>query len=352
MRTFCCTRCGWNVHFENSSCLNCGSVLGFDPDAMSIKALEPAPGTPKQGAPETWTIAGDTTGPVARLCANSAFGTCNWLCHADDPGTLCRSCALNRTIPDLSAPDQRNAWHAIEAAKKRLVYSLLRFGLPFAGTPDVSPLAFDIMRNVSTSHFDGVITIDVAEADDVERERRRTFFHEPYRSLLGHFRHESAHYFWPLLVERAGFIDEFRSLFGDERTDYATALERHHGNGPAPDWQLSYVSAYASSHPWEDWAETWAHYFHIVETIDTAETEGIEPRARGIIYGSAWPFKSYDVYRERSVDTLMQRWIPLTAALNELSRSMGHADFYPFVTPANAYPRFAFVERVIRAAAA
>ena len=116
-----------------------------------------------------------------------------------------------------------------------------------------------------------------------------------------------------------------------------------------PDWQARFVSPYSSSHPWEDWAESWAHYLHMLEALDTAEAEGMEPRAAGMSAGSVWTFKTYDIYREESFDSLMARWIPLTIAMNSLSRSMGHGDFYPFVLTAAVLEKLAFVHAVIRA---
>ena len=121
-----------------------------------------------------------------------------------------------------------------------------------------------------TGHADGVITLDLAESDDVHRERRRAELGEPYRTLLGHFRHEIGHYYWPILVERAGALERCRALFGDERADYGEALERHYADGPPADWAERHVSAYATMHPWEDWAETFAHYLHIRDTLQTA----------------------------------------------------------------------------------
>ena len=151
-----------------------------------------------------------------------------------------------------------------------------------------------------------------------------------------------------MLIAATGRQDAFRTLFGDEREDYGAALARHHAEGPPLDWSERHVSAYASAHPWEDWAETWAHYLHIVSSIDTAQAEGMEPRASGLIFGAAWPFRAYDVYREETFGALMERWIPLTIALNNMSRGMGHNDFYPFVIPAAAYDKLAFVHRAIR----
>lgn len=349
MRTFTCPACATRVYFENDTCLSCGHRLGFDADTLTMVALEPAaPGADvfrKVGV-------GSTKDSVVqvRYCENADHAACNWLVAESDPAPLCKACAGNRTIPNLSEPGRIEAWREVEQAKKRLAYSLLRFGLPLDGGPDQAPpLAFDFVAQGVTGHHNGVITLDVLEADAVERERRRQLFDEPYRSLLGHLRHESGHYYWMLLVERGGVIDEFRGLFGDERQDYQAALAAHYAAGAPPSWAESYVSAYASAHPWEDWAETWAHYLHMVDAVETAEASGMEPRAAGLLFGAAWPFKKYDVYRQESFDSLMERWVPLTVALNSLSRSLGHRDFYPFVISAAARAKLAFVHGLVRA---
>jgi hypothetical protein len=344
MRNFSCSKCGNKVYFKNVKCLKCGHALGFDAQALTIVALVPG-----SDATLYKRVTGNTRDQL-RYCSNTFHGACNWLTRADDANTLCVACDLNRTIPNLAEPGNLQAWQDLERAKKRLVYSLLRFKLPVDTSPaPPGRLVFDFTRNTTTGHLDGVITINIMEADAVERERQRQHFDEPYRSLLGHLRHESGHYYWQVLVENAGLVDEFRALFGDERADYLGALAQHHSNGPAPDWQDRHVSAYASAHPWEDWAETWAHYLHMVDSVDTAEAEGMEPRAAGLIFGSIWPFNKYDVYTEETLDSLLERWIPLTLALNSLSRSMGHADFYPFVIPEPAREKLRFVHRVIRA---
>jgi len=70
-----------------------------------------------------------------------------------------------------------------------------------------------------------------------------------------------------------------RELFGDETTDYGAALGSYYREGPKPDWNRHYVTAYASSHPHEDWAETFAHYIHIVDTLDSARAYGIGLRS-------------------------------------------------------------------------
>lgn len=343
MRNFSCTKCGNKVYFKNVICVRCGHSLGFDPSELTVVAMEPA------AEPGIYRRVGGDAGDALRYCANSIHGACNWVTRADDANLLCRACDLNRTIPNLSEPGSLPAWQELERAKKRLVYSLLRLGLPLdSGPAPPGRLTFDFARNATTGHADGVITVDIMEADAVERERQRQQFDEPYRSLLGHLRHESGHFYCVVLVENAGLIEEFRLLFGDEREDYQSALVRHHSMGPPPDWQQRHVSAYASSHAWEDWAETWAHYLHMVDSLDTAEAEGMEPRSAGLSFGSAWPFKNYDVYSQESFDALMERWVPLTLAMNSLSRSMGHADFYPFVISDIAREKLAFVHRVVR----
>lgn len=342
MKTYACAHCRNKVYFENVRCLRCVHALGFDPDRKEIATLKPV-------GEGVFVCLGDEGSPPARYCANRAHGVCNWLTRSGGGTSLCVACTMNRTIPNLSEPGSLQAWRELERAKKRLVYSLLRFGLPVDATAaGKGRLAFDFVRDATTGHMGGVITIDIIEADAVERERQRQHFDEPYRSLLGHLRHESGHFYWMVLVEAAGLLEPCRALFGDERQDYGQALERHHGQGPPPDWQARHVSAYASAHPWEDWAETFAHYIHMVDALDTAEAEGMEPRAAGLKLGSLWPFRSYDIYRDESFGELMARWIPLTLALNSMSRSIGNADFYPFVIPAAAYDKLAFVHRVIR----
>lgn len=342
MMSFRCPHCGTRIYFENVSCLTCGSVLGFDSGELDMVAMV-------LDSDGLFRTIGGRPSRLVRYCSNEMHGVCNWLCDADSMNPFCRACDLNRTIPNLSEHGGLGAWRDLELAKKRLVYSLLRFGLPVDGAgTGAGALTFDFVRNAMTGHLDGVITVNVLEADAVERERQQQAFGEPYRSLLGHLRHECGHYYWNLLVVRAGRIDDFRRLFGDERQDYMTALARHHSQGARPDWQAQYVSGYASSHAWEDWAETWAHYLHMVDAVETAEASGMEPRASGFVTGSIWPFKTYDVCREETFPALMERWVPLSLSLNSLSRSMGHRDFYPFVIPGPAFDKLEFVHNSVR----
>jgi hypothetical protein len=342
VKTFKCGACGNTVYFENMQCLECGNGLGFRPDKLEIRTVIGI----GDGLYREYK-----KGPGTRLryCANEAHGVCNWLVREDSPTPFCTACALNRTIPNLADPVNVIAWGEFERAKKRLVYSLLRLGLPLDGTAmDKAPLTFDFVADALTGHVDGVITIAVGEADSVERERQRKAMDETYRSMLGHLRHESGHYYWMLLIDGTDDIFPFRKLFGDERESYGAALERHHFQGPPADWPLRHVSAYASSHPWEDWAETWAHYLHMIDALDTAAVHRIEPRATLFGMGGSWPLRPLDVYRTESFDALVRRWVPLTLALNDINRSMGHEDFYPFVIPEVAITKLAFVHRIIR----
>ena len=277
-------------------------------------------------------------------CANESHGVCNWLAHEVAPGSLCIACGLNRTIPSLDQPENLRAWGEIERAKKRLLYALLKMGLSTDGRQSGGhPLVFDFLLDAPTGHLNGVITIDIKEANPLERVRQRQAFEEPYRALLGHMRHETGHYFWPgLVAERC--LEEFRALFGDERASYEEALKRHHAQGPPPDWQQRYVTAYASAHPWEDWAESWAHYLHMLAVLDTAVAAGMARLRRG------WSLTSRDVYDEDDYEVLSKRWVALTIALNNLSRAMGHEDFYPFVISQPAHAKLRFVHRAVRGA--
>lgn len=346
MKRFDCSNCGNQVFLTNTACVQCGHRLGLDPGTLSMIALGPAGDAAAAGP--LMPPSGGGNGAF-RACANAVHDACNWLLAEDEPGDFCIACRLNRTIPDLTVPGNLESWRTLEREKKRLIYSLLRFGLPLDATDrGAGALRFDFVAGTMTGHQGGLITINIAETDAVERERQKQNFDEPYRTLLGHLRHESGHFYWTVLVEAAGRHDEFRALFGDERADYGAALARHHADGPAAGWEDRFVSAYASMHPWEDWAESWAHLIHMVDAVETAETEGIEPRAAGLDYGAAWPYRHHDVYREVSFDDLTDRWVPLTIALNRLTRSLGHSDFYPFVTPAPAYGKLAFIHRLIR----
>jgi len=279
----------------------------------------------------------------------------------DSPEQFCAACRHNRMIPDLSQADNQAHWRKIELAKHRLFYTLLKLRLPLT-TKLEDPergLAFDFLaapppnsapsEPVLTGHDSGLITINLAEADDSERERMRRQMSEPYRTLLGHFRHEIAHYYWDRLVWDTPGLEAFRQLFGDEREDYGAALQRHYANGPPPDWQERFVSPYASTHAWEDWAETWAHYFHMVDTLETASAFGMRVRPRvtkGADLSAAIDFDPHIANMDRIIDS----WLPLTFAVNSINRSMGIADLYPFVLAPPVIVKLSFIHDRIHAA--
>lgn len=358
-------QCGRPVFFRNSTCLGCGTPLGYAPDIAQLLPLAPADG------PEVWVAAtGDDRSARWRLCPNrdTAAG-CNWLlAESEGPGALCRCCRLTRTLPDLAVPGNPARWGLISIAQRRLVSMLVALQLP-AQPPGVDPqlgLAFDLLGQlpggapVVTGHEDGIITLDVAEADDAEREQRRQRLGEPYRTLLGHLRHESGHYYWQRLVDGTSWLEPCRALFGDERDDYAAALQRHYAQGAAADWPQRHVSAYASSHPWEDWAETWAHYLHLVDTLDTARGFGLNGAQVELHYERWSAADLADTQPDSVADApgstgpqgfadLVNGWMELTGVLNELSRSMGLADFYPFVLSRPALQKLHFVHRLVQA---
>lgn len=366
-RSFVC-RCGCPLFFRNSRCLNCGSALGFDPVAGELVVLE--------GEADGRLRA--TTGPLGRRyrrCANlETAAACNWLLPQDPalmprgpdghPLTercLCLACAVNRTIPDLSDPHQAERWGRIEQAKRRLVSALRAMGLPFRSKLDEDPahgVVFDFLADlpgqprVLTGHDDGLITLNIAEADDAVREKARAAMHEPYRTLLGHLRHEIGHYYWDLLVADTSWLAPFRSLFGDERADYGQALQRHYEQGAPADWPQHFISAYASMHPWEDWAETWAHYLHIDDTVATANAYGLQLGESENVQDYR-PFTRaalFDPQADDAEDFLqaINAWVRLTGVLNELSRSMGVNDFYPFVMAAPVVAKLQFVHRLVQ----
>ncbi len=323
MRTFTCA-CGARIFFENTHCLACKAALGFRPDKLLLVALPDAANG-------------------FRPCANYVEnGVCNWLVPIDAPHTLCLACRLNHTIPNLSEPGNQLLWAEVESAKRRLIYGLFRLGLEVSSKLDdpVRGLSFDIKADVGdervlTGHSDGLITLNIEEADPAKRERNRLALKERYRTLLGHFRHEIGHYYWDRLVQEGDRLQAFREVFGDERDDYAQALERHY-SAPLEDYHLRYISRYASSHPWEDFAETFAHYLHLRDTLETAQHFGF--------VANVAPDVAPDT---ATLSTLLPVWQGLTIALNALNRSMGLPDAYPFALTPQVELKLAFIHELI-----
>ena len=339
MRSFTCPHCHQMVFFENSVCVRCGTALGFDPDTREITEV----------------------GGALVPCANLNLASCNWLLPAAAAGAtggLCRCCVLTRTRPANDDLAGLAMFHDAEEAKRRLVFQLLELGLPVEPHDDATGrgLAFDLLSArhgpVTTGHEDGVVTLDLSESDDAHRTQVRLELGEVYRTMLGHFRHEVGHYYETILVDDAGRSDDARALFGDERADYGEAIDRHYSQGPPVGWEERYVSAYATMHPFEDWAETFAHVLHILDTIQTAAAFGmkVDGRAAGL---SAEP-EIADAFagEAHSFDIVMDEWLPLTYALNAVNRSMGRRDLYPFVLGPEVIEKLAFVhDAIVRSSA-
>jgi hypothetical protein len=318
------------VFFENTVCLNCATPQGFVPERLELVALE-GPGA-----------------EALHRCGNAVLAACNWM--VAEEGLLCRSCELTRTRPNDDDPTGLVEFATTEAAKRRVVMQLLDLGLPGV---EPGKLAFDLLASaqepVSTGHADGVITIDLAESDAARREQRRTQLGEPYRTLLGHLRHELGHYFQELIVTGDEEWTRCRELFGDEREDYSVALERHYAEGPPADWPQRHVSAYATMHPWEDWAETFAHYLHIRDTLQTAAQYGVTVRGpRAVTSDRSLKATPQPEAGERGFAEVLDNWLPLTYALNAVNRSMGRDDLYPFTLAQPVIEKLEFVHHRVQ----
>ena len=379
MIPFRCGRCGHAVFFENVRCVGCDALLGYLPGERCMGAFEeaepapaadattgqpPADGTPPAAVPAPgagrprWRRVGDAcAGAGDQLftpCANRVqHDICNWMLDPGDSRTLCRSCRLTTVIPDLTVAGNTARWAAIEAAKRRLMFTLIDHGLdpePKASPTDTKGLALHLLGAVPggpavmTGHAGGTITINIAEADDVEREATRVAFGEPVRTLLGHLRHEFGHYLQQRWITGAA-AETCRATFGDEREDYAAALARYHAEGPPADWQQRFVSAYASAHPFEDWAETCAHVLLVSDAVQTAESWGLRldgPVAR------ARPRSLRSLPMDRVV---IEHWLPVAQFLNAMNRSLGVHDSYPYLMPDAVLQKMALVQRLLADAA-
>ena len=330
MKRFECNECSTIVNFDNTECLTCGAHLGFDPDSLSMLCY-------RDVAPNGFHI-----------CANADLGGCNWLVKEGE-GDFCKACRLNSIVPDLSNDEFVERWRALEAAKRFFLYGLIRLGLPIVSREEdpEEGLAFELLADdpgspdgghVLTGHDNGVITINIAEASSPEREARREALGEPMRTLVGHFRHESGHYYWNRLVRDGGKLEAARAVFGDERDEYSQALERYYADGAPLDWQSNFISAYASSHPWEDFAESWAHYLHMIDGLDTAFDHGVMPAGMQV---------SFDPYQGEDIEKMTSAWAALSVAVNAINRSIGQPDLYPFVFSASIVQKLGFIQGII-----
>ncbi|MCX8996392.1 putative zinc-binding metallopeptidase [Rhizobiaceae bacterium BDR2-2] len=338
MRLFACDACGHTIHFDNRSCVNCGHNLGFVPERLAMHALE-------QGDDGALRPVNEPQAAPLLMCANAAADICNWTVPVGGTDGFCLACRHNRLVPNTDTPQGLDRWRRIGQAQRHLFYSILKLNLPHPTRMEdpQGGLVFDLLEDqiddngntvaAMTLHDEGRIAIRAAEADDAVRVAAKENMDEPYRTMLGHFRHEVGHFIWNKLVRDVGRLEECRAVFGDERQDYAAALQYHYENGPPLGWQQTYISSYATTHPWEDFAECFAHYLHIADTLETAHAFGIAIDPRG--HEEMAVEVAFDPYRATSAAQLVAAWVPLSVAINSIQRSLGEGDIYPFVlTPA------------------
>lgn len=337
---FDCT-CGNTLFFDNTLCLQCGSAVGYD---VADNRMKPV------------------TAPYVQCRNGTDYGVCNWLVKAEKP-EYCSACTLNHMVPDLSVPGNQDSWHKMEMAKRRALYTLARLRLtPASKKQQPDGLEFNFLSPipdlcVMTGHDDGVITLNLNEADDLYRERQRHNLGEPYRTLVGHFRHELGHYYWDRFFaqrkEDDPLLTEYRTLFGDERADYSAALASYYANGPASTWATTHITAYATAHPWEDWAETWAQYLHILDGVETAGSFGWAGKSVPIPFT---PFKQKEVLAgtpgmDTSFLSTLNEWARLSPALNEMAASLGHPTLYPFIFSPETARKILFIHQMVTTSA-
>ncbi|WP_299322224.1 putative zinc-binding metallopeptidase [uncultured Maribacter sp.] len=351
MKLFQCTNCKNTVVFENNVCVNCGYLLGYSSYYNKIVALDTNV--------SKWEIP-ELDGKTYEYCENFKHKVCNWLVDTSRGRKFCLACSLNRTIPHILDDANLAKWKHIEIAKHRLVYQLLRFSLPVVSKieDELKGFCFDFLakedlpeesKDTKTGHANGVITLLISEADPVVREQVKQQMAERYRTLLGHFRHEVGHYFWDLLIrDNPEVLADFRNIFGDESKSYADALTNHYNNGPQANWQQNFISKYASSHPWEDWAETWSHYLHLTDILETAYNFGLKSNPKITAKQNIKMNASFDPYKETSFEKIMDTGIPLLFTLNSMNRSMGEDDLYPFIISEPVKKKLAFIRNLVK----
>jgi hypothetical protein len=350
LKVFHCTHCEHLVFFENATCVRCQHTLAYLQDRELVGALNPLPDGKWQ------CIVGDQQ-PLYRLCDNYAReSVCNWAIPEQDPHSLCYSCRFTHVLPDLGQPANRTAWYKLEVAKRRLLYTLVRLGAAPISKADDSEkgLAFAFLADTSevgtapilTGHANGTITINVAEADDVERERRRAQLHEPYRALLGHFRHESGHYYWDRLIKDGPALETFRELSATNGrimrmrfTTIISKVRRQTGRAilsppmprhiPGRTGQKRGLTIFTSSIRLK---QQCGLALRPHRSDEPKLKHGLDPTVRG----------------GQSFDQLLESWFPLTYILNNLNRGLGLPDGYPFVLSPSAIDKLRFVHSTVR----
>ncbi len=333
-----CPHCRHFVYLDLLECANCRGELGYHLLSRQFHGI-------RQGRAE---IDGETW----YACSNREWG-CNWLVWEDAPAGRCFSCRLTRKRPEADDTVAMEKLAKVEEAKRRLLLQLGDLGLPIVPW-DVQPggLGFDLLSSFSSGkpvmigHAGGIITIDLAESLDDRREALRVRLGEPYRTILGHLRHEVGHYFQNVLLPDDETWERCRALFGDERASYRDALKRHYAMGAPAEWHASFISEYATMHPWEDFAETFAHYLHITGTLQTAAAIGIhlDAAVTNLRDTDVVPLESY---RSQPIQRLLTDWEWMSQSFNRINRSMGFGDLYPFDLVEPVRLKLAFIHDIV-----
>ncbi len=316
MQVFHCPACSAPLYFHNTVC-SCGQEVVFDPDRQRMLA-------------------------EAEPCANRPEIGCNWVAEG---GRYCRSCAMTTTVPDLRATENLPLWTRAELAKRWMLANLARWGWFGPDDPGDRPVFRLLSERTSggeakvvMGHASGTITINVSEASEAVLAERQEKMGELYRTMLGHMRHEMAHFLQLRLAEDPAFLDAFREVFGDERADYGEALKRHYAD-PRPKGK-DHITAYATAHPHEDWAETVAHLLHLVDLLDSSAVSGL-----ALMDG---PAPGYDAYAEADTERLIGGAVALSIAVNHVNRALDLPDLYPFVLTGPIRAKLAFAHRHLR----
>jgi len=348
MRGFACPVCHGFISFESRRCPTCETNVGFHLPTDSMVAVDDGSAAV---AGQRWL-----------RCNQSSNLACNWLVPEDGDAHTRGRCFADSLIRREPAADDTLAREKLiptATALRRLVWQLFDLKLPVAPWWQTDGgLAFDLLSSYTTGekvligHANGVITIDVVESLDAYREQLRVRLGEPYRTLLGHFRHEVGHYYQNILVETEPgalrYLAECRSLFGDERISYSDEVARHYKFGAPEGWQSRFISEYATMHPWEDFAECFAHYLHITDTIDTAREAGMVLHADRVRYSAPRDVVPLESYDDEPVERLLYDWKWMSLAFNRINASMGKHPLYPFEIPPPVIGKIGFVHKVIR----
>ncbi|OZV68471.1 zinc-binding metallopeptidase family protein [Winogradskyella aurantia] len=344
MKIFQCGHCGHALYFENHLCENCGHLSGFRDTDRKMLTFNPNTQT---------ALISDREQREYKYCKNKIHEVCNWVIDKDSDEEFCTACQFNRTIPNLTDVNNYEKWKELEIAKHRLIYQLQKIGLSLSSKiKDNDGFCFDFVTqqndpSLMTGHANGVITILLREADAILREQMRKQFLEPYRTLIGHLRHEVGHYYWNrLILTDKEALSQFRSIFGDERQDYGEALKAYYKMGAPEYWQNTFISKYATSHPWEDWAETWAHYLHIMDMVETAYFFGVDVKPKNLDDETTTKV-SFDPYTETDFSAIVDVSIPLSFAVNSINRAMGLQDVYPFVIRPAVVEKMTFIHQLL-----